>query len=637
MFQYATVFQGEDLDLDDVLGFEQYPNLQEEYFEEKDSYEVYLYSFSQPSFLNPEEEKNNYVTAYVKNDDSTNYFILVRGFNYLFDSQTNRLFSDVIESIEYFDGSESSSFFEDFTQEVLGTMDGVINTARILGQSASVRIFARNCYDLTFSEELMPFRLAGNSYNVCGASMGTGFAITPYGDFLTNAHVIRPHRFDTVATGVSENGEYEKMMGDEIKDFLQGLLGDFILFLTEQQVQTFYVYMLHEMYDEDYVSITGGTNDVYIQGAENFDVDMQTQELKNESAHQKSIIIKSNQIDSVYQTMFSFLESDALMKDGIEEMPEEVQEGLTRIADIALVRPQSGVRVPSISFSPNRPVQGQDIRVVGYPGIVDEKSLVSSSALTGATVTSGTITGIQPNTNNTYDLIQIDASVESGNSGGPIISQNGEVLGMTTYALTSGSGNFNWGVSSVELKNFLQEEGIPDGPNEESRVLSSALADMSKEYYVRSQDKLEGLVANEPVLAITLNPLIDVAKENIELGNDKTPWIDLVYVDIPNWGLLLIAGIVLVVFILLLILIISKVKGKKGKNYAEPMFDAPKASKEPEPVVQQQQPIDDQRGYLRPQTPTTPQQPPPPASPPPIPPTQPASQPDTNIPPQTVV
>lgn len=604
MFQYATVLQEEDPDVVSILNIEEYPGLQEESFEEKEGYEVYLFSFSQPSFLNPEEEKIVYLTVYVNRDGLQNNFILVRNFNYLLDSQTDQLFAEIARSVKYLSQREATSFIEEFSQEVLGSMGSTVDPARVLGQSASVRLFSRNCYDVSFSEELFLFQFAGNSYNICGATMGTGFAITPYGDILTNAHVIRPHRFDSIANGISGDGKYEEMMGNEVLEFLQFTMGDFVIFLTQEQIQTFYVYMLNEMYNENYLSISGGTNKTYVQATENFDVDLQTQDLTNKSNHHEAIIIKSNEIDSIYQTMFSLLESETLMEEGIDEIPEEVQEGISSVADIALIRISNNQKIPSLSFSPNRPVQGQDIRVVGFPGIVDEKSLVSSSALTGSTVTSGSITGIQPNTNNTYDLLQIDASVESGNSGGPIINTNGEVLGMTTYASFSGSGNFNWGVSSTELKNFLGQEGIPDGPNEQSRVLSSALNDISKDYYARSQGKLEDLVQEEPLLAVTLNPLIDMAKENVELGNDKSPWIDLVYVDIPNWGLLLIGGVLLVLFLLLLILIISKIKKRKNKSVPA-MFDVPEV-KEPEAsevVTQEQEPAQDERGYLRPQTP----------------------------------
>ena len=66
------------------------------------------------------------------------------------------------------------------------------------------------------------------------------------------------------------------------------------------------------------------------------------------------------------------------------------------------------------------------------------------------TVTSGIVSGnkrtikIQENNKNSYmeDLIQTDAIINQGNSGGPLINKRGEMIGITTIKVTDAQRNW---------------------------------------------------------------------------------------------------------------------------------------------------------------------------------------------------
>ncbi len=124
-----------------------------------------------------------------------------------------------------------------------------------------------------------------------------------------------------------------------------------------------------------------------------------------------------------------------------------------------------------LKLSANRPELLQDIYVAGYPfgqrmsrGVKVTKGIISS------------LTGI----GNNFSNIQIDAALQPGNSGGPIVDEKGNVVGVAVAKLDIKKilkdygtlpENTNFGVKTSVVKSMLDSNNI-DMPRPSSKAIS---------------------------------------------------------------------------------------------------------------------------------------------------------------------
>lgn len=621
MFQYARLgsYDNRTEYINSLRNSPLYSNdFSEQEYLKGDGYDVNVFSFIQPDIFDKEKSLMLYLTVYTT---PNNHYIEVRNFDYRDNNFIHNEFINILSQVE---GNQ---------RDVLGLTNPQTDLARVLGQASTLQIFSRNCYDVEFSDEMLMYTTSGQKkHRLCSSTIGSGFMINDTGEILTNAHVAKPHRLDTVVEGVSEDGKFEKDIIDYVifaLDSLFSLFGEYPTEiwdqLTEEELLTFYIFFLPSLYEEEAITISNGQTELYVQFGNNFDIEADTYDLSNKSEHQKATLIRSNDISSLYQLIVEYADSESEMTDiDVDDISDTVlKEGLSGVSDIALIKLEQTKNIPSLAISQVKPMQGENIYVIGYPSIDNESLISSGDNLRSSTVTTGSIINIQKNTTNTYDMLQIDASVENGNSGGPILGNEAQVLGMTTYAETSGSGNYNWGISSEELNSFVRMVNSSSEVNEEGLLLTEAMEDISKDYYSRAQGKLEELVAEESSLDTVLNPIISFCVTNIENGNDKTPWINLEFLDflqLPDWALVAV-GVTIVVIVVTLI-IIAIVKKTDKNNIAEPMYNYTgptpdnnqgSDSEDDEYIVFQptsSPPIDDRKDeYLVPQNNQPPQQP----------------------------
>ncbi len=125
-------------------------------------------------------------------------------------------------------------------------------------------------------------------------------------------------------------------------------------------------------------------------------------------------------------------------------------------ADLALLRIESDREFPHVRFRSNLPARtGEEVATLGYPGNFQH----------GSTFTTGVITSLSGFRGHLQEL-QFNAEVRAGSSGSPIFDRSGNVIGIATGVLSSGSKddkpiNVNYGTRGFIVQVFLEVNNVP--------------------------------------------------------------------------------------------------------------------------------------------------------------------------------
>lgn len=130
--------------------------------------------------------------------------------------------------------------------------------------------------------------------------------------------------------------------------------------------------------------------------------------------------------------------------------------------DIALLKLEAPTdkRSPLPMREPEEGMLGDEVYAIGYPLAADVTiQAVTSYSKSDATVTTGSISRLLTESGTGRKLIQTDAALSGGNSGGPLTDSTGAVLGVNT-AGSNLDQNLFYAVSVGELFPLLQRNNI---------------------------------------------------------------------------------------------------------------------------------------------------------------------------------
>lgn len=138
--------------------------------------------------------------------------------------------------------------------------------------------------------------------------------------------------------------------------------------------------------------------------------------------------------------------------------------------------------------------QGDAIFAVGFPGDADRLSDTHAVTSSQATITDGVVSAIRTmklvEYGPTVSIVQMNADINHGNSGGPLFNKDGNVVGVNTYGVTSANGIYG-AISTDSIIVYLKETNLfsevtlvhDKTINQDPVVISPASVDDMESYF----------------------------------------------------------------------------------------------------------------------------------------------------------
>lgn len=369
-------------------------------------------------------------------------------------------------------------------------------------------------------------------------AIGSGFIVTPDGTIVTNAHVVATDG-DELKQGLAENA-LQQLIDQDVKD------------LTDA---------LHGTSDENIALLKKVCTEFYVANMTLGDVQLNC----------KALVANGT--------------------PGAKGVPEPIPAKVIREAtgtpipgkDVAILKVE-GVNMPTIDIGDDKSLNvGDKVFPLGFPADATFFPEFDHSSVTEPSLTAGLVSARKMMAEG-WEVIQTDAAIRGGNSGGPVINTKGQVIGLATFNLIDSNTGItatgaNFVVPVTIVKEFLGKAGVEPKESELTKSFYAALHEMDQSYYsvalghLKEIDKLnpgEGFVAKA----------ISECEAAIKEGKDRSSTIPVGLIVGVGGGILVVA---------LIFFAIGKMAGKSTATRPH-VESAPQTAPESAPVVEQPAP-----------------------------------------------
>jgi serine protease Do len=202
---------------------------------------------------------------------------------------------------------------------------------------------------------------------------------------------------------------------------------------------------------------------------------------------------------------------------------------------------------PVLKLGDSDKVQLQDhITVIGYPGAADTDVLDNKSALE-ASITDGKVSA-KKNAQDGAPILQVSAPSTHGNSGGPVLNDKGEVMGMLTFRGDTVNGQevqgFNFVIPSSTMKEFIKQAGTDNEEGLVDKRYREGLELYWDGSYTSAIKKFEEVARLYPQHSETAR-LIRDSQQSIAEGKEKSGFGGLLLLGVLGLiGIIIVGGVI---------------------------------------------------------------------------------------------
>jgi S1-C subfamily serine protease len=221
--------------------------------------------------------------------------------------------------------------------------------------------------------------------------------------------------------------------------------------------------------------------------------------LKGRSQGSGFVVESSGTIVTNYHVMAGALRATAVFADSTKHDITGVRH-MDESRDICICK-ISGPKLQPLKFASFLPRKGEEVVALGSPiGL-------SFSATKGVVSAIRKAQEIDEKFNGQW--IQIDAALSPGNSGGPIISNDGEVVAMSTLASTAGIQNINFGISCVDI-----EAAVTSSAGQSWKPLSDTTSKMAED--TKQKKAEDGIIDPTEIPGPRIDQYIQEARDTFD-------------------------------------------------------------------------------------------------------------------------
>ena len=358
-----------------------------------------------------------------------------------------------------------------------------------------------NTYILTFCKSIDQYMMKGSkrlSKELNTTMIGSGFIITPDGYVVTNAHVI------------DENAEETK------KGFAQQAFQE----IMKDDAAEMEKYMGRSLTEEEGKALTDA-NSWYFS---------QTMEVGDISTEFSVVFGISGEKGKIVPTVIP-----AKLVTRGNPIPGK---------DVAILKLQGKHTYPTIRIGDDKSMRvGDQVYVLGYPAVATFHPLISEESVSEASLTRGLVSA-KKNMKDGWEVLQIDAAITHGNSGGPVMNDQGEVIGLATFGSIDYQRNaevqgMNFIVPATIVEEFIKEGKIHPMMSDISMVYEEGMDLFDKARYKKALEKFDEVKDMNKSFPFIDKMIVDTSR-NIDKGLDKEPKDMMMYYYIGG-GVLLLA------------------------------------------------------------------------------------------------